>query len=340
MSTVLVTGGSGFVGAHVVDQLLRAGHTVRATVRSEAKAGVMRDMLTHAGTPGVERLRTVFADLMVDDGWVEACTGCDHVQHVASPLITTKVEAEVIRPAVDGNLRVLRAARDAGCQRVVLTSSCAAIYYGHPLRSEPFDETSHTDVHGGPMSAYVKSKALADEAAWDFAARDAGALEVASVHPTGIFGPAMGPDYSNSLELVRRLLQGKPPLAPNLWFGVVDVRDVADLQLRAMTAPEAAGERFIATASRAMPMLDIAKALREHLGPKASRVPTRRLPDLAVRVLALFDADLADLLPMLGKARHATSDKARRLLGWEPRPWQEAIAATADSLYALGLVDG
>src|SRR5262245_44205782 len=215
-ATVLVTGGSGFVGSHVVLQLLSAGYTVRTTVRSLDKGLALRGVLGSAGTKVGERLSFFVADLLRDEGWLEACSGCDYVMHVASPLTATKNEEEVIRPAVDGVLRVLRAARDAGVKRVVFTSTCGAIYYGHPLRAEPFDETSWTNVEAGGISAYVKSKALAERAAWDFMKREGGTLELSVVNPSGIFGPALGSDYSSSLDLIKRMLSGSMPACPDL----------------------------------------------------------------------------------------------------------------------------
>jgi dihydroflavonol-4-reductase len=206
------------------------------------------------------------------------------------------------------------------------------------LRAEPFDETTWTNIEGGDMSAYVKSKALAERAAWDFIQSEGGALELAVVNPSGIFGPALGPDTSSSLELIKRLLNGSMPACPDLWFGVVDVRDVAELHLRAMTAPEARGERFIATQGDAVSLLAIAKLLRARLGDRAARVPTRKLPDFVVRLGALFNVELRDLVPLLGKARNATSEKAKRVLGWRPRRWEDAVTATAESLLEFGVV--
>ena len=336
-ATVLVTGGSGFVGSHVLLQLLNAGYTVRTTVRSLDKALAVRAMLKQAGAQG-DKLTFCVADLLKDAGWSDACSGCDYVMHVASPLTATKNEEEVIRPAVDGVLRVLRAARDANVKRVVFTSTCGAIYYGHPLRTEPFDETNWTNVEGSDMSAYVKSKTLAERAAWDFMRQEGGKLELAVVNPSGIFGPALGPDYSPSLDLIKRLLNGSLPACPDLWFGVVDVRDVADLHLRAMTAPEAKGERFIATQGNAVSMLAIAQVLRARLGPEGQQVPTRKMPNFIVKFVALFNIQLRDLVPLLGKARNATSAKAQRVLGWCPRTWEDAVVATAKSLIKLGVV--
>ena len=337
MSTVLVTGGSGFVGSHVILQLLDAGHVVRTTVRSPERETGVRAMLAGAGA-NLGQLSFSVADLERDAGWREAVVGCDFVQHVASPMppVAPQDEDEVIAPARDGVLRVLRAARDAKVRRVVLTSSCGAIYYGHPLQRAPFDETSWTDL-AGEMSAYVKSKAIAERAAWDFVAAEGGALELTAINPSGIFGPALGPDYSGSLDLIKRLLDGMPG-CPKLFFGVVDVRDVADLHLRAMTSPAAQGERFIATAGECFSMLEIAQVLKERLGDAARKVPSRELPNWLVRLVARFDPALQQLLPLLGKIRNATSEKAQRVLRWKPRSREDAVVATAESLLTLELV--
>ena len=338
MHTVLVTGGSGFVGSHCVLQLLEAGHAVRTTVRSLEREAQVRAMLEAAGARAGDRLSFVAADLERDEGWAEAVAGCEHVLHVASPMpkVDPANEDDVIRPARDGALRVLRAARDAKVKRVVLTSSCGAVYYGRPPQEAPFDETSWTNLDG-EMSAYVKSKAVAERAAWDFVAAEGGALELVAINPAGIFGPALGRDYSGSLELVKRLMDGMPG-CPQLYFGVVDVRDVADLHLRAMTSPAARGERFIAVAGSCMSMLDIAKVLRTRLGEAAKKVPTRQLPNWLVRLVARFNPEMRQLLPLLGNIREATSEKARRLLDWRPRSSEDAVTATAESLVKLGVV--
>jgi len=338
MSTVLVTGGSGFVGSHVILLLLRAGHVVRTTVRSLGREPSVRTMLRGAGVDGDARLSFFAADLVRDDGWAAAAAGCDYVIHVASPMpaAAPKTEDEVIVPARDGVLRVLKAARDANVKRVVLTSSCGAVYYGHPPQAAPFDETSWTNIDG-EMSAYVRSKAIAERAAWDFMSTEGGALELSVVNPAGIFGPVLGADFSSSIELVKRLMNGAPG-CPQLYFGVVDVRDVADLHLRAMTDPAAKGERFIAVSGAVMSMLDIAMVLRARLGSAARRVPTRQLPNWLVRCVALFDPGMRQLLPLLGNTRHATSAKAERVLGWKPRSREDAIAATAESLVKFGIV--
>jgi len=338
ISKVLVTGGSGFVASHIILQLLGAGHQVCTTVRSLNREDSVRAMLRNGGADPKEQLSFLAADLARDQGWAEAVAGCDYVIHVASPMppAAPKNEEEVIIPARDGVLRVLRASRNAKVKRVVLTSTCGAIYYGHPPRNAPFDETSWTNLDG-ETSAYVRSKAIAERAAWDFIAAEDVALELSVVNPSGIFGPVLGHDYSPSIHLIERLMKGALG-CPQLYFGVVDVRDVADLHLRAMTHPAAKGERFIAVSGEVMSMMDIAKVLKARLGDAARKVPTRELPNWIVRLVAKFDPGMRQLLPLLGNIRNATSAKALRMLGWKPRPREDAIVATAESLLRFGIV--
>jgi dihydroflavonol-4-reductase len=341
MAKVLVTGGSGFVGAHCVLALLNAGHEVRTTVRGPAREAGVRAMLAEGGWTGPdEALSFAIADLEADDGWAAAVAGRDFVQHVASPFPASlpSHEDDLIRPAREGALRVLRASRDAGVKRVVLTSSFAAIGYGHPPRTRPFDETDWTHLSHGGVAPYQKSKTLAERAAWDFIEAEGGALELAVVNPVGVFGPVLGPDYSTSILLVRRLMEGSVPGLPRLSIGLVDVRDVADLHLRAMLDPAARGERFLAVAGAAMPAVEVARILRARMGAAAARTPTRQLPDLAIRLVALFDPEVRQIVPELGKTQDSSNEKARRLLGWTPRSNEEAIVATAESLVRLGLL--
>jgi nucleoside-diphosphate-sugar epimerase len=340
MSGVLVTGGSGFIAGHCIAQLLAAGHQVRATLRSLAREGDVRAALKDGGgEPGADRLTFAAADLTGDAGWPQAVAGCEYVLHVASPFPpgAPRDEDELIRPAREGTLRVLRAARAAGVRRVVLTSSFAAVGYGHPDRDAPFDETSWTDV-SGRVSAYVKSKTIAEKAAWDFMAADGGDMELAAVNPVAVLGPVMGADYASSILLVRRLLDGEIPALPRLMFGIVDVRDVADLHLRAMVDPAARGQRFLAVAGDFMPLVDVAAVLKARLGAVGQRVTTRVAPDWVVRLAALFSPEARGAAPELGRTKNATSEKARRLLGWRPRPAEDAIVATAESLSRLGLL--
>jgi nucleoside-diphosphate-sugar epimerase len=260
--------------------------------------------------------------------------------HIASPFpaAAPKHEDELIVPAREGALRVLRAARDAGVKRVVMTSSFAAIGYGHPEQSAPFDESSWSNIDGPGVTAYVKSKTIAERAAWDFVAAEGAPLELAVVNPVAVFGPLLGRDYATSILLVQRLMDGAIPGCPRLSFGVVDVRDVVDLHLRAMTRPEARGERFLACAGDFMTVLAMARVLKENMGPAARRVPARELPDWLIRTFALFDPTARQIVPELGKTKNGTSAKAMRTLGWAPRPREDALVATAQSLLRLGLL--
>jgi nucleoside-diphosphate-sugar epimerase len=340
MTTILVTGGSGFIASHCILQLLTAGYDVRTTVRNLSRETRVRGTLQASGAEAGNRLSFIAADLEADAGWAEAVAGCEYVLHVASPFPANvpKDENELVVPAREGALRVLRAARDAGVRRVVLTSSFAAIGYGHPPQTAPFDETSWTDPTSGDVGAYVKSKTLAERAAWDFIATAGGGLELSVVNPVAVFGPVLGPDYSTSIVLVQRMLDGAMPGLPQIYFGVVDVRDVADLHLRAMTHPAAKGERFLAVAGDFMSLREIATVLQHRMGASAKRVPTLQLPNWLVRLAALRNPIVKQILPELGKMKNATSDKARLVLGWAPRPNAECIIATAESLVRLGLL--
>jgi nucleoside-diphosphate-sugar epimerase len=339
-TTILVTGGSGFIGSHSILQLLAAGHKVRATVRSLNRESEVRSMLKGAGADPGDRLSFMAADLENDAGWPEAVAGCEYVLHVASPFPQNvpKHEDELIVPAREGALRVLRASRDAGVRRVVMTSSFAAIGYGQKQRQTPFDETDWTDTNGDDVFPYVKSKTVAERAAWDFIAKEGRALELSVVNPVGVLGPVLGPDYSTSILLVQRLMDGAVPGLPRLSFGLVDVRDVADLHIRAMTNPAAKGERFLAVAGDFVSMLDIAKVLKSRMGAAAKKVPTRVLPNWLVRIAAMRDPAVKQILPELGKTRNATNEKAKRMLGWMPRSNEESIVAAAESLVRLGLL--
>jgi nucleoside-diphosphate-sugar epimerase len=340
MSEVLVTGGSGFIASHAILQLLAAGHAVRTTLRSLQREADLRAMLRQGGAEPGERLRCCAADLTGDAGWPSAVAGCEYVLHVASPFpaATPRHEDELIVPARDGALRVLRAARDAQIRRVVLTSSFAAIGYGHASQSAPFDEHDWTDPDRVGAAAYVKSKTLAERAAWDFMQREGGHLELAVVNPVVVFGPVLGADFSTSIQLIQRMMDGTMPACPQLWFGIVDVRDVADLHLRAMLHPAASGERFLAVAGESMSLLSIATILREHMGRWGSKAPTRQLPNWLVRLLAVPLPVLRQILPDLGKLKNASNEKARHVLGWTARSNEDAILATAQSLVRLGLL--
>jgi len=340
MSTILVTGGSGFIAGHTILRLLAAGHQVRTTVRSFKREDEVRATLRRAGGEAGQRLSFVAADLMNDEGWPEAVAGCEYVLHVASPFPSAlpKHEDELIVPAREGALRVLRASRESGVKRVVLTSSFAAIGYGQESQTAPYNETNWTDTNGPGVTAYVKSKTLAERAAWDFIAREGGGLELSVINPVAVFGPVLGPDYATSILLVQRLLDGAMPGCPRLCFGAVDVRDVVDLHLRAMASPAASGERFLAVAGDFVWMIEIARILKSRMGATAKRVPLRELPDWLVRLAVLRDSAVKQILPELGKLKNATNEKARRVLGWTPRSTEDSVVATGESMFRLGLL--
>ncbi|MEP6987295.1 MAG: aldehyde reductase, partial [Chloroflexota bacterium] len=314
---VLVTGGTGFVGIHCILQLLNAGYRVRTTVRSLKREADVRAMLRVGSVEPGDLLSFAAADLTSDVGWSEAVEGCDFVLHVASPFPPTspKDENELIIPAREGALRVLRAARDAGVKRVVLTSSFAAIGYGHKPTDQPFTEETWTDVNGPGVSAYAKSKTLAEHAAWDFIEHEGGTLELAVVNPVGIFGPVLGADYSSSIRVLQQLVTGEMARLPSLSFGIVDVRDVADMHLMAMINPAAKGQRFLATAGL-MSIREGAQVLKSRMGEAGNRISTKPMPDWLVRLAAPFSPAAAQIVHDLGKVRRASNEKAKRVLGW------------------------
>jgi dihydroflavonol-4-reductase len=332
--TILVTGGSGFIAGYLIRQLAAEGWTINATIRSLDKEGKVRALI---GVPEAQ-LRFFAADLTNDAGWAEAVAGCGHVAHVASPFpaAAVKHEDELIVPAREGALRALRFARDAGVKRFVMTSSMAAIAYGHKGRTR-FTEADWTDVDADDIYPYVKSKTIAERAARDWVAAEGGALEFCTVNPSAVLGPVWGDDFSASIEVVKKLLEGALPGYPRLGFGIVDVRDVADLHVRVLNAPDMAGERFVCSGPFYM-MDEVGRVLRDRLGSEARKVPTRKLPDFVVRLFALFDPVVRQVTGELGKIRDGDSTHACEVLGWKMRPAEESIVDTARSLIDLGLV--
>lgn len=336
---VLVTGGSGFIGSHCIIKLLAAGYRVRTTVRSIRREPEVRAMLAAGGAGDLSGSRLEFAeaDLMSDAGWAEAASGCDYVLHVASPLPVERPRFadDLIRPAVEGTRRVLRVSRDAGVRRVVVTSSFAAIGYGHAADKLSFDETDWTQPAEN-LHPYVLSKYYAERAAWELIDREGGGLELATVNPVVVLGPALGADMSASLELVRAMLTGRLKVLPRIAVGIVDVRDVADLHLLAMTSPDAAGQRFLAASGGFMWLSGISAVLRENLGDAARRAPRLVVPDMLVRLASLVSPLARQAAgPDLGRRKHAASDKAMAMLGWSSRSPEEAILAAARSLIEL-----
>jgi nucleoside-diphosphate-sugar epimerase len=336
--TVLVTGGSGYIGGWCVAGLLQQGYVVRATVRDLAKEAAVRAALGKITDPG-NRLSFHAANLTADAGWDAATAGCDYVLHVASPLgvADPKDPDELIVPAREGAKRAVAAAIKAGVKRVVLTSSVAATSKGVGGYDWTSDETVWTDPETPKLGAYSQSKTLAERAAWDLINSSAGHTTLATVNPALVLGPVTSGDFSESVQVIERLLSGRVPGIPRLGFNIVDVRDVADLHIRAMTHPHAAGERFIAAGQFAW-MADLATILRERLGEGGAKVPIRKVPDFVIRLAGLFDKDLGSVTPGLGHRHDYTSEKAQRMLGWKPRPLEETVMDCAQSLIAAGLV--
>jgi nucleoside-diphosphate-sugar epimerase len=296
----------------------------------------VRSQLQHGGVDAGTNLRVVRADLSNDEGWTEVADGCEAVLHVASPTLTQapRNDDEMVRPAVDGTVRVLRAAHRAGVRRVVMTSAVGAIAYGHEPRDTPFTEQDWTDVDAD-IQPYQKSKTLAERAAWDFVNSEGRGLELVTVNPTAVLGPVLGPDYSPSLGTIARMIAGEMPALLPFASGYVDVRDVATLHLLAMTEPVAAGERFIATAGHSLWTREVAAILRDRLGERAAKVPTKEMPVAEALGLAKVNPQMRTLRALLGRNLDATSAKAERMLGWKARPIEDTIADTAESLLAL-----
>jgi dihydroflavonol-4-reductase len=332
-STVLVTGGSGFLGAWTVVDLLKRGHRVRTTVRDLGKEPMVRAMVGRE-VDSSDRLELAEADLTSDAGWAEAASGCHYVLHVASPFPPKQPDDpdELIVPAREGTLRVLRAALDAGARRVVVTSSVAAVRNTSGPAPEVMTEEHWTDASDTSLTPYTRSKTIAERAAWDLVDERGVRDKLAVVNPGAILGPVLSDDLSFSLQVVQRLLGGTPGV-PRLGFTFVDVRDVAALQTLAMTAPEAGGERFIA-ATDFLWMSEVAQVLRERLGEEGSKVPTRNIPSFMVRAMALVDPSLKSIVSELGKKTVYSKEKALKL-GWAPRPVADTIEETARSLLAL-----
>jgi dihydroflavonol-4-reductase len=331
--TVLVTGGTGFLGGWCVASLLERGYDVRTTVRDRRRANAVRETVAAAGVDANPSVNVVAADLTSDDGWDEAVAGCRCVLHVASPFppVQPKDPDELIVPAREGALRVLRAALAAGVERVVMTSSIAAIRSDRKSsEAEPFTEADWTDGNDTSRTPYVRSKALAERAAWEHV-KEAGAEDrLAVINPGAIIGPALNDDHSYSLEVIQRLLSGMPAV-PRLGFTFVDVRDVADLHISALTDPAAGGERFIA-ADQWLWIAEVAAILRERLGDAANKVPTRVAPNLLIRAMSLFDGGIRSVVGDLGQRSWVSSEKARSTLGWTPRPVEDSIEDCARTL--------
>jgi len=332
---VLVSGGSGYIAGFLIRQLVAEGWRVRSTLRSLARESAVRQLLAVDNS----RLEFFAADLKADAGWAEAMAGCGFVAHLASPLPrgVPKDANELIVPARDGALRALRAAKAAGVRRFVMTSSVAAIAYGRGRGVHHFTEADWTPLDRPGISAYMQSKTIAERAARDWVATEGAGLEFCSINPSLVLGPVWSADYSASVVVVQKMLDGSMRACPDIGFGVVDVRDLADLHVRALKAPGMAGERFIAS-GRFIKLREIADVLRAELGAQAPRLPTRSVPDWLVRVASLFNPLAKAVVGELGSVRHQDASHAKTVLGWTTRPVEQSIVDTARSLIALGIV--
>lgn len=332
---VFVSGGSGYIAGFLIRQLIGEGWIVHTSIRDLARENAVRASLAVDDS----KLKFFAADLTSDAGWAEAMAGCSHVAHVASPLPSNAPTSddELIIPARDGALRALKAAKAAGVKRFVQTSSMAAIAYGHGGTKSLFTEADWTNPNSPDAYAYVKSKTIAERAARDWVAAEGGEMEFVSVNPALVLGPLQSGDFSTSLEAIRKLLDGSMPGIPNLGFGVVDVRDVADMHVRCLTMPDMAGERFICSGPFLM-MTEVAAILRNGLGAQGRKVPKRKLPDWLMRIVGRFDPVIRQVLGELGKVRDTDISHARQKLGWNPRPAEESILATALDMIRLGIV--
>lgn len=334
---VLVTGGSGFIAVHIILKLLKQGYRVRTTLRTISRQDEVKSMLAQGGVTDFENLEFIKADLTSDRNWMGAATGATYVIHVASPTPATRPDDgdEMVKMAVDGTLRVMKAAKAAGVKRVVLTSASGAIISGHKSHPEIFTEEDWTDL-SGDIDAYQRSKTMAEHAAWEFAKKEN--MELSAVNPAAVMGPVLGQDFSHSNQVVHLMLTGKMPFLLKAGFDCVDVRDVADLHLLAMIRSEAVGERFLATTGENLTYKEEAKILKRCLGSTAKKVPTKEIPNFIVRFLALFIKDLRMPAKFLGQNTACSNAKAKKLLGWQPRSAEEAIIATAKSMVELGLI--
>jgi dihydroflavonol-4-reductase len=338
--TVLVTGATGFLAMHCIVKLLEAGHRVRGTMRDLGRAEWLTNVLgKHADLR--DRLTFVEADLGSDRGWPDAAAGCRYVLHVASPVPAARPAHpdDVIVPAREGTLRVLRASADARVQRVVLTSSTAAVLYGHARDGEKTYDEDDWSILSEEVGPYEQSKTLAERAAWDYVAAlpEDRRMDLVALQPGAILGPVLDKDFSVSGEIVRKLMTREFPGCPDLGWAVADVRDVADAHVVALTHPRAAGQRFI-LALEHVPMIDIARILAVHFGPRGFKVPTRGIPNWVIKLIALWDKTAALTVGELGKRQDVSSKRARDVLGWRPRGVERMVVDMAESMIQCGAI--
>ncbi len=338
-SLVVVTGASGFIAMHCIVELLKKGYEVRGTLRSLGRPESIRNSIaSHADT---SRLSFVKTDLMSDTGWNKATEGAEYVLHIASPIPreAPKHEDDLIIPAREGTLRVLRAARQSGVKRVVLTSSIAAVLYGHARDGrEVYDENSWSNLEAN-IGAYEKSKTLAEKAAWDYVnSLPTGSLELVALNPGMVLGPLLNDDPGTSGEVVRQLLSREIPGCPDISWAMVDVRDVADAHITAMKNSKAAGERFLLANEQASSMLEIAQILNDHYQSKGFQIPTKPIPKWLMMFVSLFNRTARLALTEFGKRQDINNSKAKDILGWKTRPLEEMVVSMAESMIKYQVV--
>lgn len=339
--TVLVTGGTGFVGAQIVLQLLQSGYNVKTTLRSLKGKDNIIETLKANGVTSIDKLSFVEAELTKDDNWCEAMKGCKYVLSVASPVFfdIPKDENEAMRPAIEGILRILKFSRSEGVKRVVMTSSFGALGFSHTNKNTETTEADWTDPNLKGLSAYEKSKRLSEGAAWDFIKKEGGNLEFATINPVAILGPSLNAHISGSFDILKHLLDGSMKAVPNIALNIVDVRDVADLHIRAMSNPDANGQRFIASADGQISMPDIAKLLKNKIPDVATKVSLKTVPDWVIHFAAFFNAQANTGSMFLKVNRNVSNAKAKKLLGWTPiANNEEAILASLESIIKYGII--
>ena len=334
---VLVTGGSGFIAGHIILKLSSQGYRARATLRLLSRRDEVKAALARGGLKDFANLEFIEADLASDKNWLAAADGAAYVIHAASPTPAVRPDdgGEMVKMAVDGALRVLKAAKASGVKRVVLTSASGAVIAGHKNHPEPFTEKDWTNL-SGKIDAYQRSKTMVELAAWEFAEKEN--LELCAVNPTAVMGPVFGRDFSHSNQIIQSILNGKSPLLLKMAFDYVDARDVADLHLLAATRAETSGERFLAASGESLTYKEIAGILLGRFGESAKKISAKEAPDFLVKALSLFIKDLRMPATFLGQNTACSNEKAKKMLGWNPRSAREAIIATAESMIELGLI--
>jgi nucleoside-diphosphate-sugar epimerase len=335
---ILVTGANGFIGLHTTLRLLQLGYDVRATVRNEVhKKNVIETLSKHLDT---SQLEFALADLSRDEGWKEAVQGCNYVLHIASPYLAEnpKNENEMIIPARDGTLRVLKAAQREGVKRVVMLSSIVAISSGHEGENRAFDEKDWTDLRK-THSVYSKSKTLAEQAAWDLigSAENKSGMEMATINPTNVFGPVLDGHHHTSTEWYRTIMRAESPGVARTQLDFVDVRDLVEVLIKALTVPEAAGKRFICNGA-SIPLKEFADILHDNFSTRGFSVPNRILPDVVIRFMGMFMPKIKAVADTLQWERTFSTQQAQLVFGWKPRPYKQTIIDMAESLIKFGLV--